>query len=295
MTAEMSAEMFEELTTRRACVLGCRTLSGEPFPAQHGYLTCDPCAERLRTALAEIVECYALLDDALVPGHGGAGGRGAPGFGSRSPARDGVLALTDPRTQAVEEGDPHSVLGVLSSWADNVRDDTGQDRPAGQITVTGEVGFLVRWLDFITRQYWVEDFADEVHELLGQLRTALGLQERSIPIGTCPTLLPDLDSTDEAGGELECGALLRVRLSAEWITCRSCGTNWPRERWDELRDDLGVPVSDVASLSAWLAVPVGTLRRWRHEDEWSNHGTRARPLYDRAQVVTSWRRRRPTG
>lgn len=271
------------------CLLGCATPDGEPFPARHGYRTCDLCTDRLRDALAEVVECYAVLDDALVPGRAGAnGGRGAPGYGSRSPARDGVIALTDPRTHAVEEGDPHSVLAILESWADNVRDDTGQDPRTGPSTVFGEVSFLVRWMDFITRQYWVGDFGDEVHELAHQLRIALGLQERSIPVGVCPTSILDLDH----GGRVPCGALLRARLTAERITCRRCGAAWSRDRWDELGDELGTPVSDVASLSVWLNKPPGTLRRWKHEDGWHNHGTRSRPLFARADVLASWRRRR---
>jgi hypothetical protein len=329
----VTAETFEDWTTRPACVLGCRTATGEPFPAQHGYLTCDPCADRLRSALTEIVELYALLDEALVPGTVDGGPRGGPGYSSRSPARDGVLALTDPRTHAEDDGDPHSVLEILSSWADNVRDDVGLaddslsgtarreaqllagwlrhvDRqpwaaalaePARTLgaavhqlladsrrTMTGEAGFLVTWLDFITRQYWVTDLADEVHELLHQLRVTVGTAERTIPIGYCPTPIADLDE----GGKTLCGAPLRARLSAERITCRSCGTSWPRDQWDELRDDLGTPVSDVASLAVWLNKPAGTLRRWKHEDGWTNHGTRSRPLYARAEVLASCQRRR---
>lgn len=270
------------------CVLGCATPSGDPFSARHGYRTCDPCTERLRDALAELVEYYALLDDALLPGRAGAGGRGAPGYGSRSPARDDVIVLTDTRTHAVDEGDPHSVVTILSSWADNIREDTGQDRRIGPATVSGEVAFLVRWLDFATRQYWVADFADEVHELVRQLRAALGLQERRVPVGPCPTLVADLDN----GGTIPCGTPLRARLSADRISCPTCRASWPRERWDELRDELGTPVSDVASLAVWLNKPAGTLRRWRHEDRWHNHGTRSRPLYARADVLASWQRRR---
>jgi hypothetical protein len=270
------------------CVLGCTTPSGEPFPARHGYRTCGPCTERLHNALAELVECYALLDDALLPSRAGDSGRGASGYGSRSPARDGVIALTDRRTHAVDEGDPHSVLAILSSWADNVRDDTGQEPRTGPATVSGEVAFLSRWMDYITRQYWVADLAGEVHELAHQLRTVLGLQQRSVPVGSCPALVHDLDG----GGQVPCGAPLRARLSADRITCRSCGAFWPRERWDELRDELGTPVSDMASLAVWLATPAGTLRRWKHEDGWTNHGTRSRPLYARAEVLASWQRRR---
>jgi hypothetical protein len=152
--------------------------------------------------------------------------------------------------------------------------------------VSGEAHFLIRRLDWITRQYWVSDLADEVGQVRHQLRTALGIQERSVPVGACPAVVRD------EHGERECAASLRAKLGGERITCRSCGTSWPRERWDDLRDALGTPLSDVASLSVWLSVPTGTLRRWRSEDQWANHGRKSRPLYARTDVLESWQRRR---
>ncbi|WP_018686507.1 hypothetical protein [Actinokineospora enzanensis] len=269
------------------CLLGCVAGDGEPFPAQHGYRTCDPCADRLRATLNELVELYALVDDAMVPGGGGAAARGAPGHGSRSPARDSVIVLTDPRTHAVEDDDPHSVLAVLSSWADNVRQDTGQDPRGGPATVSGEVAVLVRWLDWATRQYWIGDLGQEVDELAHQLRAALGVQERTIPVGPCPARV-----TDPGTGRLTtCGGPLRARLSVERIRCPRCRASWPRDRWDDLGGELGTPVSDYASLSVWLSTPTGTLRRWRGEDEWANHGSRRRPQFARTDALASWRRR----
>lgn len=309
------------------CLLGCRTRAGEPFHAQHGYRTCDPCADTLRADIQELVRLYPELVRAAVPSGVPAGVRGTPGYGSRSPARDTVLVLTDRRTRADEDGDPHSVLEILASWADNIREDTGMstpdadakrqgkllvgwldftaaqpwasrlDTPLDQLraevaeqlglterTVAGEAAFLVEWLDFITRQYWVADLAEEVRGLLGMVRAATGTAEPSIPVGTCP-------ETGETIGA-PCGARLRVRADAEWITCPRCRTRWPRANWDELSDAQSTPVSDVAALSAWLTVPNGTLRRWRHEDKWTNHGSRRRPLYARNDVLDSWQRRR---
>lgn len=328
--------MTAALTTDQPCVLGCRTHAGDPFPAQHGYLTCDRCTGRLIDALRELVDLYGLLDDALLPGSTNTGTRASPGYGSRSPARDAVLALTDSRTTALEDGDPRSVLDILASWADNVREDVGmvpreitseirrdvtrllgwlewtsaqpwaarvdkrvtelRDQVAALVglhhrTVAGEAGLLLRWMDHITRQYWVSDFAEEVHELHHQVRTALGEQERSIPVGPCPNRITD-PVTHRAG---QCGAGLRARLTSERITCRACGASWPRETWEKLSGVNGTSLSDVAAFSAWLTVPVGTLRRWRHEDQWTNHGSRRRPLYAHAEVLASWGQRRGVG
>ncbi|GAA4527516.1 hypothetical protein [Amycolatopsis samaneae] len=310
------------------CVLGCRTREGLPFPVQHGYRTCDPCADALRTDIQELARLFPELVHAAVPSGGSPStGRTSPGYGSRSPARDTVLVLTDRRTRAEDDGDPHSVLEILSSWADNIREDTGMGMPdanareagsllvgwldftanqpwAGKLdtplsklrdeiteqlgltprTVVGEAAFLVEWLDWITRQYWVTDLADEIRDLLFMVRTVTGTAEATIPVGTCPV-------PSETPG-WPCGAQLRVRANAEWITCPRCRTRWPRASWDELSDAQGTPVSDVAALSAWLTVPPGTLRRWRSEDGWTNHGSRRRPLYERNAVLASWQRRR---
>ncbi|WET76878.1 hypothetical protein P3102_22505 [Amycolatopsis sp. QT-25] len=315
----------EDQETR--CVLGCRTRTGEPFPAQQGYRTCDPCADELRADIQELARLYPELIRAAVPGGASTSGRVSPGYGSRSPARDSVLVLTDRRTRAEDDGDAHSVLEILSSWADNIREDTGMgvpdpaarrqgqllvgwldftadqpwagklDTPLGQLrdeiaeqlglsarTVHGETAFLVEWFDYVTRQYWVSDFAEEVRGLLATVRAATGTAESSIPVGTCPTL----NETTQR----PCGARLRVRAEADRITCPRCRTRWPRAHWDELSDAQGTPLSDVAALSAWLDVPAGTLRRWRSEDGWANHGSRRRPLYERNAVLTSWQRRR---
>lgn len=309
------------------CLLGCRTRGGEPFRAQHGYRTCDLCADELRTDIRELAQIYPELVRAAMPGGAPSQGRVSPGYGPRSPARDTVLALTDRRTRADDAGDPHSVLEILTSWADNVRQDTGQARPdpvaqreaqlligwldftarqpwAGNLdtrldqlreqiteqlglsarTVHGEVAFLIEWFDYITRQHWVGDFAEEVRELLTSVRLATGTEEASIPVGTCPA--------PEKTTQRPCGARLRVRADADRIVCPKCRTPWPRKHWDELSDAQGTPVSDVAALSAWLTVPAGTLRRWRGEDGWINHGSRRRPLYERNAVLSSWQRRR---
>ncbi|MCK2237724.1 MULTISPECIES: hypothetical protein [unclassified Crossiella] len=274
---------------RPACVLGCRTASGTPWLAQHGYLTCDPCATELRSALGEIVDLYALLDDALIPGTTGpTGTRGAPGFGSRSPANDAVIVATDIRTRHEEEGDPHSVLAVMSSWADNIIEYTGAPERSGPATVAGEVRVIIKHLDFVTKQLWVVDLAEEIYALQRQLLATLGLQERSVPVGTCPARVPDPGSAHL----VVCGQQLRVRLHSERITCRSCGAAWPRERWDDLRFQMGGPaVIEIASFTVWLRVPSGTLRRWRHEDQWHNYGNRSRALYARTDVLASWQRR----
>ncbi|WP_326950241.1 hypothetical protein OG439_16525 [Amycolatopsis sp. NBC_01307] len=310
------------------CLLGCRTRSGVPFRAQQGYRTCNPCADELRADIQELARLYPELIRSAVPGGGAPStGRVSPGYGSRSPARDMVLVLTDRRTRAEDDGDPHSVLEILTSWADNIREDTGMgvpdpgarrqgqllvgwldftahqpwagklDSPLGQLrdeiaeqlglsarTVHGEATFLVEWFDYLTRQYWVGDFAEEVRDLLAAVHVATGTAESSVPVGTCPT--PNEESRQP------CGARLFVRAEADRITCPRCRTQWPRNRWDELSDAQGTPVSDVAALSAWLDVPTGTLRRWRSEDSWTNHGSRRRPLYERNAVLTSWQRRR---
>src|SRR5690606_12400233 len=67
--------------------------------ADAGYATCSVCDQRVRDTLKEIDKRYHALDP--TPGASGDHGRGAPGFGSRSPASDHIIAMTDRRSSAV--------------------------------------------------------------------------------------------------------------------------------------------------------------------------------------------------
>lgn len=217
-----------EPTSRLLCLL-CST-ADRPKRATPGFRTCDRCLERIQEALDEIPALYATLteDEALLPVVA-PGGRRGPGFGSRSPANDHVIALTDPRTTWTAEDRTHNPLVVVESWARMVRQDVGQAPPEGPATMTGECQLLVKRLDFITRQDWVDDFWVELREVRDQLRAFNG-DHKALPIGRCPTLVKNGT----------CNTALFAPLAGETIRCGGCRREWQRREWMHLGQTLGV-------------------------------------------------------
>lgn len=200
--------------------------------ADPGYRTCNACHQRLHAWLSPITVdadgrpdsipgLYAALSP--LPGVGGGGMRRAPGFGSRSPANDHIVAITDPRTSRLEPGDPISVPGVLAEWVALLVEERSLIPPAR--TVPDMARFLDAHLDWITKQDWVEDLYTELRELHSQLR-AIGQQRRRI--GACPNTIDTGDTTRQ------CGAALYAPLHGDQITCWSCDRQWPRDEWIRL-------------------------------------------------------------
>jgi hypothetical protein len=197
----------------------------------------------LREQLREIQRRWLILDPR--PGASGEhGGRGAPGFGSRPPGSDHVIAMRDFRSVAVarvwvgsdgkvhreSERPPLSVPGELADMAAHVAQARGMTGPA-----TLDVVAVARWLDgqldWITRQDGVVAFARVVRELVGQLRPLTG-EPRAKRVGECPNVL----QLGGAEGEhtRECGAPLFAPLVGDRIACRACGAEWGRELWRRL-------------------------------------------------------------
>ena len=197
--------------------------------ADPGFKTCSACHTRIHAWLSpltvdddgrpdSIPGLYAALSP--LPGVGGGGMRRAPGFGSRSPANDHILAIRDPRSTRLEPGDPHSVPGVLAAWVGLLIEERSLIPPAR--TVADMARFLDNHLDYLTREDWVEDFAEELRALHSQLR-AIGQQRRRI--GLCPNTVDEGDTTRQ------CGAGLYAPLYSDVIKCHACGREWQRADW----------------------------------------------------------------
>lgn len=213
--------------------------------ATDGYRTCDQCLDRLRESLHDIAERYGKLD--VRPGSSGEmGSRGAPGFGSRAPASEHIIAMMDPRSSAEahvwvggdgrvhreSERPPLSVYSVLETEAFDIAELRGFDNPTCT-TVQGFTSWLDTQLDWITRSEIVVDFAERIRELQSQLRPVTGDRRRQI--GRCP-------NTVERGEESEaCGSPLYApteNAKDDTIRCRACGQDWPRTEWLRLGDML---------------------------------------------------------
>jgi hypothetical protein len=216
--------------TALLCLI-CSTAK-KPRRASDGYRTCTPCSDRIREALTEIPSQYVRLTttQALLPGSGD-GGRRGPGFGSRSPARDVVIVVTDWRTVWAEDQRLHHPPSILHAWAQMVRDEVGETRPPGPPECHVEAALLTRRMDHVTRQEWVGDMWRELHDVVDQLRTIAG-EPRPLPVGRCPNIPDDTDR--------ECGTPLYVRAGTDTISCRVCGRQWVRREWLHLGRTIGV-------------------------------------------------------
>lgn len=226
------------------CRLHAPPREGRPWVlSDRGYRSCSDCLDKLREHLKEVGDRWEVLD----PRPGASGderSRGAPGFGSRSPAADTVIAMRDWRSSRdaqvwcgadgkihrEAECPPLSVPAELYTLAHHVADARKMAGPDPLDTPT-----IVRWLDgqldWITRQDGVAAFARVVRELRAQLRPLTG-EPRPKRVGLCPNTL----QIDGAEGEhtRECKTPLFAPLKGDTIVCRACGRDWKRPEWEKL-------------------------------------------------------------
>lgn len=219
-----------------------------PFPsdgrnwarADDGYLTCGGCYDRFRELLLDIPKRYLKLNPS--PGANTEhGGRGAPGFGSRSPASEHVIAMRDIRSSQVartwlagdgrlhleSEKPPMSVHGVLDTVAWDIAEQRAVDGPDPASTVPDLARFIDRHTDWLTRHLLVVEVRALLRDLQGQLRPLTGDPGRKC-VGTCPNVI------DDGEHSRECKAKLYAPLKGDTISCRSCDREWPRSEWERL-------------------------------------------------------------
>jgi hypothetical protein len=208
--------------------------------ADSGYTTCHPCYRRVHEALIEVADRYAMLD--ATPGASGDGGRGAPGFGSRSPASDHVIAMTDRRSSSVArvwvaadgrvhrepERPPVSIWGALDGAAWAIAEEHHLDGPPAAAGVYELTRWIDNRLDYVTRGPLVADLWADLRTLLGHLRPVTG--DARFRIGTCPNTIDTGEHT------IECGAPLHAPATGDTIYCpnRACSRAWSRAEWVEL-------------------------------------------------------------
>lgn len=164
---------------------------------------CNDCVNRLVRLVRELV-VYArdILPNMVQPG-GGMTGRGSPGFGPRSPARDDVIAALDPRSlpgDVDEHGDAvmrrpddsrtwvASIPGRLAGLADAIAADRDEARPGG--TLDADAGYITRNAWWLAGQQWIDDAFNDVAELHTMARQLSGdAPQRAL--GHCLTVTCD--------------------------------------------------------------------------------------------------------
>lgn len=299
--------------TRALCV-GC-----DQRPATDASLTCRPCRHRLVQALDEIRTGYPRLDP--TPGAAGlTGAPAAPGFGSRSPASDTVLVLTDTRRHTHDPDEPEraqGVLGVVAWWADQAREVgvlVGGPRRRfdvdrrGVVTVrsrsvVGECEQLAGVAGRLGSVWWFGAMLAVLDATAGHVRRALGEHERTIPLGECPLPAPGYAALFDAlvadAGEVlaarasrvpRCGGEVRARAFGDTARCRRCGHRWEGEHEvRQLGAKLGDAMLDLPGLARYFDVSsLATLRSWAHRDGWRRQKVGRRTLYRLADARDSW-------
>lgn len=134
----------------------------------NGYLVCIRCSSNILRHLRELEDYVPTLslERPVSPGEYISGS----GFGSKSPANDAVILHTDPRSDYSDrDGTLTSELGafsVVGTWARVVMEEHG-----GQASgFMAAVGLLRTQHDWITRQPWVDEYADELRQVHTSVR-----------------------------------------------------------------------------------------------------------------------------
>lgn len=223
---------------RSACLLCPPPRTSAWRLADSGYRTCSDCLDRLRDRLADIVRRWVLLNP--TPGSSGDhGSRGAPGFGSRSPASDHVIAMRDRRSSLVAkvwvgkdgrvhqepERPPLSVHSVLETLAWDIAEARDITPPDPRADVPQLARYLDGHLDWATRQDNITELDQPLRALVAQLKPVTGDPARP-KVGDCPNVDPETQQ--------ECGATLRAPIHGDTIQCTKCERTWERPEWEHL-------------------------------------------------------------
>jgi len=284
----------------RTCVLCARR--GRKRTLTEGHV-CGPCRNGLRVDLGQILDLVALastMPDPFASRSTGSGSRPHPG--SRPPIE---VARVDPEliTIRLEPGDKTSgvpLLAMLESWERAVREDRGyvpyglasslrssSSAPTGmtgpRATLSGVVAFLRSQVDWMCDEptFGIEQLAGQVHRAITTLRTLDPTHERRDGWGIpCPA---DLEDGEPCSRRLTIERHDDGRLDLHTdITCPDCGTTWTAQRLllvalaDERVTVWGYP----EAITAALAIPSATLRKWHERGRITRLGNR----YDAGQA-----------
>lgn len=223
-----------------ACRLHTPPTGTRPWTrAEPGFTTCQVCAEKLEDRLLDIARRYARLDPSP-GGTGDYGTRGAPGFGSKPPLNLHVVAVTDRRSGAgakawiagdrkvhcESERPPLCTFNELDTLAWDVCERRGFDDGHGQDRVSGLCDWLIRQLDWVTRQPDVAVFARSVRSIVTKLMPLTG--DPRIWVAKCPNTIDDGEHTHV------CDANLYYPTSGDTIMCGNpeCQRKWRRHEWN---------------------------------------------------------------
>lgn len=217
--------------------------------AYSGHLTCESCEDKLSLDLREVADRYEKLDP-RPSGMQAPDGMPRPiEFESRAPGSDYIIAMMDPRSSSVakvwvaadrrihqeSEHPPLSVYTMLLCEVYDIAEQREMSLPNPCERVRHLTDWLLRHVEWVTRQDAVVEFREVVTLLNRQLRPATGERPRK-PFASCPI--------DECDGPLYGPAT----ISSSMIRCHKCGQTWERgkpsadpnlDEWEHLGAMLG--------------------------------------------------------
>lgn len=150
--------------------------------------------------------------------------------GKYTKARE-VWFAADGRGHSEQERPPRSIHNTLDSLATMIAEERDMTPPFGTVADLGR--WLDRQLDYCTRQDWIADLADELHQLQAQLKPVTG--DKRQKIGKCPNTIDQGETSRECGHPLYAPT---ENARDETIRCHGCGRTWPRPEWERLLDML---------------------------------------------------------
>lgn len=228
------------------CVLAHRQDPERQRRAADGLYVCHGCRIRLERELGDLPG----LDIDLIRAHSLSGPPKERVKGGEVEAQMPIKAnIVELRSQ---------LLASIASWARVVCEERDVSTP--DLTVPAIAAFLLRHVDWIAAQPFVDEYDHEIHSLRRQaFSKAFPTGRRQFPLGDCV--------------EPECpGTLIAVvndidTLLPEEITCDySPDHRWPSSKWRELGKRLGIVISDpkltVAQAAKIYDIPARTMARW---------------------------------
>lgn len=209
------------------------------LPDGSARYACRGCEYRMRHLLATIVTELPLLQAALVPGGGTAGGRPAGRAHAPLPVNVRALDMLGPGTIAPVP-DPHGEqsggipLGpLLVGWAryiattypavyrsagtEYVVPAEGAEVRAGT-GIPAWCGWLTRYLPYAACQPWIASLSDQLDDAVRRIRAITCTRPQTRPrLAPCP----------------KCGAVAMSRTDGQWeIVCEACGHHMDPDSYD---------------------------------------------------------------
>lgn len=192
---------------------------GKQDKAEGGSLVCFSCSNRILRLLRELEEYLPTLTITKTVKDGG---RGAPGFGSQSPADDNVLHHTDWRS-GWDALDGLGAVATIHSWAKAVREDRAYEPPR-YVTLSTEIAALRNNHSWLICQPFVDEYAAELREVHSAVRAAAN---DPVPksVGRCITV--------HTHGE--CGGKVYELPDFSGVKCSTCNRIYTGLALDRLR------------------------------------------------------------